>query len=251
MEEEATWEGVPDKTKQDPPPVQRVRFRIGRGGVASLLSHLEMMNAWVRALRRSGARIAYSQGFHAHPKVSFPTAPPVGEESTGDWMDVVLEEAVDPQALLEKLQAVLPEGFEAYSAEEAPLYDQALMAQVRGFHYDVILPAPETEVAPRLEELMQREEWIIERMVTVGKRKTRGKGQRIKDLSEIDVRASVDRLEIVASDEATTTLRLEVHTGETKTCKARDVAVLLGYDGASARIIKRETLLSSEAMAEV
>jgi hypothetical protein len=122
------------------------------------------------------------------------------------------------------------------------------MAQVRGFHYDVILPAPEHEVAPRLEDLLQREEWIIERMVTVGKKKQKGKGQRIKELGEIDVRASVDRLEIVESDSATTTLRLEVHTGEARTCKARDVAVLLGYDGAGARIIKRETLLADEAV---
>jgi radical SAM family uncharacterized protein/radical SAM-linked protein len=248
LEEEASWEGVPDKTQADPPPVQRVRFRIGRRGTASLLSHLEMMNAWVRALRRAGARVAYSQGFHAHPRVTFPTAPPVGEESTGDWMDVVLEEMVEPAALLEKLVAVLPEGFEAYAAEEAPLHAPALMAQVRGFHYDVILPAPEHEVAPRLEDLLQREEWIIERMVTVGKKKQKGKGQRIKELGEIDVRASVDRLEIVESDSATTTLRLEVHTGEARTCKARDVAVLLGYDGAGARIIKRETLLADEAV---
>jgi len=251
LEEEESWEGVPDKNVAEPDPVQRLRFRIGRQGPARLLSHLELMNAWVRALRRAKAKLSYSKGFHAHPKITFATAPPVGEESTGDWMDVVLYEVTDGDALLQRLGATLPDGFEVYSVEEVPLYSPALMAQVRGFHYDVELPATQEEVAARLAELETRDVYTVTRLVTVDKRKAKGKGRRIKDELEIDVRASIAGLAIVGGDERQTTVRVEVRVGEARTAKARDVATLLGYDPAKIRVIKRETILASHEMAEV
>jgi radical SAM-linked protein len=251
LEEEESWEGVPDKNVVEPEPVQRLRFRIGRQGPARLLSHLELMNAWVRALRRAKARLSYSKGFHAHPKITFATAPPVGEESTGDWMDVVLYEVTDGEVLLQRLGATLPDGFEVYTVEEVPLFSPALMAQVRGFHYDVELPATREEVAARLAELETREVYTVTRLVTVDKRKSRGKGRRIKDELEIDVRASIAGLAIVGGDARQTTVRVEVRVGEARTAKARDVAMLLGYDPAKIRVIKRETILASHEMAEV
>jgi radical SAM family uncharacterized protein/radical SAM-linked protein len=250
-EEEASWEGVPDKNVAEPESVQRVRFRIGRRGKASLLSHLEMMNAWVRALRRAKAPIAYSQGFHAHPKVTFATAPPVGEESTGDWMDVVMTEVVDTGALLDRLSNTLPDGFEVYTAEEAPLRAPALMAEVRAFQYDLTLNAPREEVAARLDELNTRESWTVPRLVTVDKRKTKGKGRRIKDTLNVDIRASVGSVEIAGSGEGQTTLRVEVRVGEGRTAKARDIATLLGYEPAKTRVIKRDTILASQELAGV
>lgn len=250
-EEEASWEGVPDKTLVEPESVQRVRFRIGRQGKASLLSHLEMMNAWVRALRRAKAPIAYSQGFHAHPKVTFATAPPVGEESTGDWMDVVLTEVVDTEALLERLSKTLPDGFEVYTAEEAPMRSPALMAEVRAFLYDLIIPTPGDEVSPRLEALLTKDAWTVPRLVTVSKRKTKGKGRRIKETLDVDIRASVTSVELLEGTNEATTLRIEVHVGEGRTAKARDIATLLGYEPAQCRVIKRETVLASHLEASV
>ncbi len=251
LEEEASWDGVPDKNVAEPVPLQRLRFRIGRTGPASLLSHLELMNSWVRALRRARTRLSYSQGFHAHPKVTFATAPPVGEESTGDWMDVVVYEYTEPSDLLERLGGTLPQGFAVYSAEDVPLYSPALMAQVRGFAYDLHIPAPEAEVAERLAELETREEYTVARLVTVDKKKARGKGRRIKDTLDIDVRASIERIALVESNDTHTIVRVDVKVGEARTAKARDVAQLLGYEPARVRVIKRETYLESQAMAGV
>src|SRR5690606_4267902 len=67
--EERDWKPEPRPEYVEPEPVQRVRLRIGRTGEPRFLSHLETMNAWVRALRRARAPFSYSRGFHAHPKL--------------------------------------------------------------------------------------------------------------------------------------------------------------------------------------
>ena len=92
----------------EPDSMMRLRFRVGRTGEARLLSHLETADAWIRALRRAKAPVSYSRGFHAHARVNFSSALPVGEESTGEYMDVVLSERLDAAALFERLRATVP-----------------------------------------------------------------------------------------------------------------------------------------------
>ncbi|MBP8130978.1 MAG: TIGR03960 family B12-binding radical SAM protein, partial [Candidatus Hydrogenedentes bacterium] len=141
LEEEAAWSGtgVPpvreEHEKDAHAAVQRLRFRIGRAGEARLLSHLEVKDAWVRALRRAKAPVAYSQGFHQQPRVTFSTACPVGEESEGDYMDVVLRERVAPDFLLARLIASVPPGLDVFEAEEVPVHGPSLMSLVCGFEY--------------------------------------------------------------------------------------------------------------------
>ena len=42
------------------------------------ISHLDLSRTWERALRRAGIPIAYSRGFHPHPKMVFAAALPLG-----------------------------------------------------------------------------------------------------------------------------------------------------------------------------
>src|SRR5690606_24576230 len=67
---EAQNEGVERAPHVEPPPVQRLWFRIARTGPGRHLSHLEAMNAWLRALRRAKAPLAWSQGYHPHAKIA-------------------------------------------------------------------------------------------------------------------------------------------------------------------------------------
>src|SRR5690606_2441683 len=83
--EEGTWERRPTPAFEEPEPVQRLWFRVSRTGRSRHLSHLEAMNAWMRALRRAKAPLSYSQGFHPHPRIAFSTALPQGEASYGDY----------------------------------------------------------------------------------------------------------------------------------------------------------------------
>ena len=76
---------------------QPVRYRLTYSKLngARWLSHLELVSAIYRSLRRSGLPLTFSSGFHPLPRVSFHGALPVGMESLGESLDVVLAQKVD------------------------------------------------------------------------------------------------------------------------------------------------------------
>lgn len=228
---------APPSPIAEPPARQRVRFRIGRLDEARFLSNLEMMTAWTRTLRRARAPLSYSQGFHAHPKVNFATAPPVGEESEGDYMDVVLREKLDPAALVERIRAALPPGFYVYGAEEVGLNAPSLMSAVTGFEYALYTREDAADIQRRIDGLMQKQELIAER-----KGKPRGRN-RERQVTKINIRPLISRLAARYKDGLT-----EIEFGTTAAdgtlAKPREVIALLGLDPPSTRVVKKETLLA-------
>ena len=72
--------------------------------------------------------------FHPHPKLAFSGARPVGEQTLGDYMDIILNERLDAGLLLARLQATVLPGFRVLESE-VPLKSEALMSQVLGADY--------------------------------------------------------------------------------------------------------------------
>ncbi|MDP2307191.1 MAG: TIGR03960 family B12-binding radical SAM protein [Pseudomonadota bacterium] len=137
---EKKWERTPVPEPVELNPMMRLRFRVGREGDARLLSHLEIADAWIRTLRRAKAPVAYSRGFHAHAKVNFSSALPVGEESTGEYMDVVLTDRVDARALFEALRATAPKGLLVLGVGEVEIRAPGLMGEIVGADYTLFAP---------------------------------------------------------------------------------------------------------------
>ncbi|MBN2307576.1 MAG: TIGR03960 family B12-binding radical SAM protein [Candidatus Hydrogenedentes bacterium] len=228
-----------DTAEVEPPaPVQRLRFRIGRRGEIRFLSHLESASAWIRALRRAQAPLAYSQGFHAHPKVAFATASPVGEESTADYMDVTLTKRVDPGAFLGRLQAALPRGLEAFEVDEVPLGAPALMAVTTGFAYTLRAQGDRTQMRDRVERLLDAREVWVERKVKAKNRKgRRGPPQKAR----LNIRPMIADVALCdgTTDELVMDVRLQAVDG--KSAKPREVAEALGLDPLATRVVKKAT----------
>ena len=61
------------------------------------ISHLDLMRAVQRALRRAGLPVRYSKGFNPHMVLSFASALSLGFTSVGEVMDVAMEEEVSPE----------------------------------------------------------------------------------------------------------------------------------------------------------
>ncbi len=97
---------------------QRVRF--GKLGKIRFLSHRDIARVWERALRRSGVRAAYSEGFSPRPRLSFGLALSTGYESLGEYLDIDLAEPVDPDDLPRIVTPSLPQGMEAQVAITIP-----------------------------------------------------------------------------------------------------------------------------------
>lgn len=83
----------------------------------AFLSHLEVTSALERAVRRAELPFGVSQGFSPHMLLSFGSALPVGFGSTCEIFDIALNDYVNPEVALTKLQNSMPEDLMAQSAE--------------------------------------------------------------------------------------------------------------------------------------
>ncbi len=75
---------------------------------ARFLGHLDMVRMFLRAIRRAGLPVAYSQGFHPMPKVSFSQPVPLGTESLGEEAVLVLEKRLSAQVVMDRLNREFP-----------------------------------------------------------------------------------------------------------------------------------------------
>ena len=82
----------------------RLRVTYKKCGKLKFLSHLELIRAIEKIVRRSGLPYAVSQGFSPHMKISFSPALSLGIESRHQLFDVFLTEYVNQKEALLKLR---------------------------------------------------------------------------------------------------------------------------------------------------
>lgn len=139
--------------------VQRLRIGYRVGDPLQYVSVLDMGRLWERLLRRAGLPLAYSQGFHPHPRMQFATPLPVGYWGEAEWLDIYLRELVRVDQVLGRLAAQCPQGLTVASVEEVPLSGPNLQARMREATYRVLVwspTGPET-VQRAVETLLARE----------------------------------------------------------------------------------------------
>ena len=149
--------------------VARIRLRFSKTGAMSLLSHLELLHLFTRAVRRAGIPIRYSLGFHPHPKFSFATALSVGVESWAEYFDMEISAGLDAQSVRDSLNASLPEGLRILEAAEIPLRSESLSVLIEAVRYRVFLPAGFVPHLPEKAEDFLRLETFMHRRVKKGK----------------------------------------------------------------------------------
>ncbi|MGB5217305.1 MAG: TIGR03960 family B12-binding radical SAM protein [Smithella sp.] len=120
---------------------KKYRFTFSKLGRAGFLSHLELSGALVRALRRSSFALAYTIGFHPHPKISFATATAVGMESRQEYMDITAQEYLPDLNLLKaEINSLLADGIEILEIRKLSAEEKAIAQALKGFEYELHLP---------------------------------------------------------------------------------------------------------------
>ena len=119
----------------------RLRVKFLKQQSARFLSHLEVSEALIRAIKRSGMSFAYSQGHHPHPKISFAFATSVGMESREEYADIMVfagdRTLENPE---KKINAFLPKGLEIGEIKELTDKEWSLTEAIIGFSYTITLP---------------------------------------------------------------------------------------------------------------
>src|SRR5439155_378961 len=116
-------------TAAGPPAVQRIRLRYRKVGPARFIGTRELSTTFLRAARRARLPVAFSQGHHPLPRLSFGPALPVGVSSDDEWVDVELTTPLEPATLAARLGAELP-GLAAAAVSELPVHKTATRFRV-------------------------------------------------------------------------------------------------------------------------
>ena len=118
----------------------KYRAQIRKGKEIAVLSHLDYVDLYARALIRSKLPIAYSEGFNPHIKMSFATALAVGVTSDAEYMDFQLTQDLPAAEVMKLLNKQLPKGAEIIRLKKLKGKVQPLMAVADLSSYEINVP---------------------------------------------------------------------------------------------------------------
>jgi radical SAM-linked protein len=140
---------VPNNTK-----VQRLRVWFGKLGDMALVSHLDLLRLFDRAVRRAALPISFTNGFHPSPRISITQALPLGVTSSGEIVDFELTQQLDPETFRQKLSSQLPGDIPIYQVTPIELKDPSATKILSGAEY-LLTVATQAGV-----NLVQWQEWV-------------------------------------------------------------------------------------------
>ncbi|MBQ7457169.1 MAG: TIGR03960 family B12-binding radical SAM protein [Desulfovibrio sp.] len=111
------------------------------------LSQLELQSQLQRAFRRAHIPVAFSQGFHPMPLLSFGRALPVGVESLAEWFAISLAALIPPSQLIPALTPYLTEGIRILGVDTVTKSDRTLLAVSERFRLTAKTPIDDVKDA--------------------------------------------------------------------------------------------------------
>jgi radical SAM family uncharacterized protein/radical SAM-linked protein len=224
-----------------PPPLElhaRVRLRYAKQGRLVALSHLELMHSLLRAIRRAGLRVSFSQGFHPKPRVSFGPALPVGVESVCEHMDLELLGPADAREVGARLGRELPEGLTVLSAELIDPRAPSVSEAQRAVHYRAVFPEDcwgEEALRERVLAFQGADESVVTR-VAPPKNPSRGRHHKVavRKEREIDLKKLVTHLAVESPGVVAFSLRAD----PSGSAKPAEVLAAIFGDGTAPRGVK-------------
>ena len=156
-----------EQPEQQAPPVQRLRIRDAKRGRLRFTSHRDFSRAFERAVARARLPMAYSSGFHPHPRISYAGAAPTGAASEAEYLEIGLAQVVDPADIAAALAEALPDGLDVVTVVESP--GGSLADRLTASRWTVQVPGV-PDLATRVADFLATEEVTVERMTKKGLR---------------------------------------------------------------------------------
>jgi radical SAM-linked protein len=214
---------------------QRLRITFAKDEPIKYISHLDLMRAWERALRRAQVPLAYSEGFNPRPKISIAAPLPVGFTGRGEVMDIVLSSRISPYNFAKRIKPHLPPGLEILSVEEVYLSLPSLQSQMRYAEYRVVVESEEA-----LAEMEKRVEEVLSAQSLPRQRERKGK------VTEYDLRPLIDDLWIEGREGGAYILGMRLQSDSQATGRPDEALEAMGL-GDVPRSIERTRCLLGDA----
>ncbi|PIQ27432.1 B12-binding domain-containing radical SAM protein [bacterium (Candidatus Blackallbacteria) CG17_big_fil_post_rev_8_21_14_2_50_48_46] len=210
---------------------------------AQFVSHSDLIRSLPRIIRRANLEAYYSQGYHPKPVMVFAPALSLGVPSFGEYLDFQLVEDLPVNQVLERLNAVCPEGIQFLSIEKVENNNKDLAKRINGATYLVgiqkstLMGLMQVREDHLLETLAKRIQAILESEHLWVTRKRRDR------VREVDIRPLLGKIEIMDSEDLASMLsqldwetdqlflRMEMQIAGTDSLKPEEILKsLFGHD---------------------
>ncbi|MBO4325621.1 MAG: DUF2344 domain-containing protein [Lachnospiraceae bacterium] len=153
----------------------RVRVRFSKTGSSRFLGHLDIMRYFQKAFRRAGLPLAFSEGYHPHPLLSFAQPLSLSFTSNGEYFDMELTEPMEAEVILERLNAVMCEDIAVNRVTILPDYKPNAkkitgMALITGAAYAISLSEMTESIRVALTDFYAEKSYLIEKSTKTGTR---------------------------------------------------------------------------------
>ena len=173
---------------------KKLKILFSKKGSARFFGHLELINIFLRSIRRAGIEVDYSEGFHPMPKISFEDTLPVGMESLCETAYLMVTDDTQPELMAKILNEQLPEGFSVIDCKES--YPVSGKVSPNVYSYEVSLLSG-SFCMQSLNLYERSANFEIERINKKGKRKALNLKELVKNINIV----SHDRLVFTLSSE--------------------------------------------------
>ena len=120
--------------------MKKLRLALNKGEELRFLSHLDYVQAVERMIRRAEIKMAYSEGFNPHMKISFSSALALGVTAAAEYIDMDVLEEDSLESIMDRLNRVAPPGLEVLDGKEMPEKVKKMMAICNFAIYEVTGP---------------------------------------------------------------------------------------------------------------
>ncbi len=127
---------VPNTTK-----AQRLRVWFGKQEKMALISHLDLMRLFDRAMRRARLPLSFTGGFHPTGRISIANALPLGVTSSGEIVDFELTSPIDVNSFRQLLAGVLPAEIPIYDVQQLDIKGLAAAQMLSAAEYLITVTA--------------------------------------------------------------------------------------------------------------
>lgn len=192
----------------------KIRIKFRKTGNMKFIGHLDVMRYFQKAIRRADVEICYSGGFSPHQIMSFAAPLGVGITSNGEYVDIEVHSTDSTARMMDRLNAVMAEGFEIAEYRLLPDTAANAMSSVAAADYTLTFrPGYEPENESEEEWFRKFTAFFDQPQVIVLKKTKKGE-------KEMDLKPFIYELSVMPGErDEKTRLFMKVSTGSAANIK--------------------------------
>ena len=212
-----------------------VRIWFKKMGMSRYVSHLDLMRAMTRTVRRAKLPLWYTEGFNPHPYMTFALPLSLGMESLCESMDVRIEGDITNEGIFDLLKGAMPPGIELTAVTD-PVHDPKVIALGE---FDILFDADKNAeaLAKVIKDMLSQDSLIVQKL---------GKKGRHKVLKDIDLMEHIKEYSVGVMGERVK-LSVTLPAGSTTNINPSLLAdeIVKNNEGASYTLVRKQLMLEN------